>query len=369
MKKRFAPYLLICLVAALCLMAACGSENAPQNTTMQDIQTTDPSGSDDAVLPQESCPDEETMPHAPAVTEPSEPEEKPTQPVENTACKSHTYGQWKVVRAATCTASGLQTKSCKNCGDEVEQILPAAGHTVKDVPAKKATCTQTGLTAGQVCAVCRLVLTEQQTVPALEHSFTQWEVTIAPGCASEGCKERKCSVCTHLETLSVPATGVHDYSDAGICSCGAASTGSDFLTYQLSADGTYYICTGTNTLVPKSEIVIPSFYNGKPVKEVGTGNCTFCITEKIVIMEGVEKINDYAFYVTDALKEVYLPASLNYIGQSVFGFCDQLEAVYVDSTGWKMYSYSGLYEKDVSFSAPDEAARYLREQYHKSYRR
>ena len=45
---------------------------------------------------------------------------------ENEPCK-HSYGDWVVVEPATETEEGLKVKTCRHCGDEVSETIPALG--------------------------------------------------------------------------------------------------------------------------------------------------------------------------------------------------------------------------------------------------
>ena len=47
---------------------------------------------------------------------------------ENEPCK-HSYGDWVVVEPATETEEGLKVKTCRHCGDEVSETIPALGAT------------------------------------------------------------------------------------------------------------------------------------------------------------------------------------------------------------------------------------------------
>ena len=74
-------------------------------------------------------------------------------------------------------------------------MLEATGHTEVTVPGKAATCTETGLTDGIICAVCDKVLAEQEEIPAKGHTEK-----VVPGkaatCTETGLTEgKKCSVC------------------------------------------------------------------------------------------------------------------------------------------------------------------------------
>lgn len=52
---------------------------------------------------------------------------------ENEPCK-HSYGDWVVVEPATETEEGLKVKTCRHCGDEVSETIPALGATDSSEP-------------------------------------------------------------------------------------------------------------------------------------------------------------------------------------------------------------------------------------------
>ncbi len=96
------------------------------------------------------------------------------------SCPGHTYtqGKTRVVKAATCTASGTSVKLCDTCGAEGESI----------------------------------------TVSALGHDWTNGTVSIvtAATCSSKGLKSTKCARCDETRTEEIPATGEHNFS-GGVC--------------------------------------------------------------------------------------------------------------------------------------------------------
>ena len=81
----------------------------------------------------------------------------------------HTWSEWTVVVAATCTESGYQERRC----------------TVCDVA-------------------------ETRTIAALGHDWNDWEVISAPTCTQNGIMRRRCVRCNTLEQRAMNATG-HDY--------------------------------------------------------------------------------------------------------------------------------------------------------------
>ena len=115
-------------------------------------------------------------------------------------------------RAATCTVNGLTAgKHCVVCGKILEQqtVIPALGHTEVVDEGKEATCTEAGLTEGKHCSVCSAVLVKQEEIPALGHTEVVDEGKAAT-CTEAGLTEGKhCSVCSEVlvKQEEIPATG------------------------------------------------------------------------------------------------------------------------------------------------------------------
>jgi hypothetical protein len=88
--------------------------------------------------------------------------------------------------------------------------------------------------------------------------------------------------------------------------------GTEGLAYELSADGTYYICTGRGDVPQNSDIEIAGYIEGLPVEEIA----------------------EYAFNATP-LKSVRIPTTLNRYGYNAFGWAGSVGAVYVkDLAKW-----------------------------------
>ena len=128
---------------------------------------------------------------------------------------NHSYNE-TINKAATCTADGLKTLTCKdtvNCGHSYTEDIPAAGHaagaeatcttaqicntcgtelvaakghTVVTDEAKAPTCTEAGLTEGSHCSTCNEVFVAQETVAALGHTA---------GAAATCTTAQVCTVC------------------------------------------------------------------------------------------------------------------------------------------------------------------------------
>ena len=85
----------------------------------------------------------------------------------------HEYGDWEIIKKATCDKEGLKKKTCVDCGRRIIKTIPIS-HTGKWTVTKKAT----ELAAGQesrVCTVCgevekRTIAKKKPTLPAVQIS-------------------------------------------------------------------------------------------------------------------------------------------------------------------------------------------------------
>ena len=129
---------------------------------------------------------------------------------------THEHNYIVDVTAPTCVDEGYTLYTCSGCGySEQSDFVPALGHSEYVDAAIPATCTESGLTEGLHCGRCGLMLLEQEVVPALGHSWGEWEETLAPTETERGEKQHVCSVCEAVETVPVPELNHeeigHDY--------------------------------------------------------------------------------------------------------------------------------------------------------------
>lgn len=188
----------------------------------------------------------------------------------------HKFGEYISDNNASCEGDGTKTSTCSNCGEtktitdegtrKVHKVysaegkeptceevgyypyekcnnctystyieIPALGHIPVADNAVKPTCTETGLTEGSHCSVCRKVLTAQNIVDALGHT----QVTkpgVEPTCTESGLSDDiHCLVCGEIlsvqtvlpakghsfETVEVPASCTEkNYTYSKCVSCG-----------------------------------------------------------------------------------------------------------------------------------------------------
>lgn len=116
-------------------------------------------------------------------------------------------------KPATCTENGSKSRHCSRCDAKTDvTVIPATEHTPVIDAAVAPTCTQTGLTEGKHCSVCKTVLTPQTTLEKLPHSWGEGVETQAPTCTKEGVKTFTCSRCHNTKTEPIPALD-HDWGE------------------------------------------------------------------------------------------------------------------------------------------------------------
>ena len=132
-----------------------------------------------------------------------------TNPKSKTVCEEHSFGDWTVSAAPTCTEPGTEKRVCTVCGFAEYNEIPALGHDYSVVTVTEPSCTEAGYTTHS-CSRCGDNYTDTPVEP-LGHDFGEWTETSAPSCTEAGEETRSCSRCDETETRPVDALG-HDYS-------------------------------------------------------------------------------------------------------------------------------------------------------------
>ncbi len=137
----------------------------------------------------------------------------------------HSYGDWEIIFAPTCTRYGEQVRVCSTCANKeyhypesldhnpgveatctTAQTCTMCGTTIKDKlghtevieAAVAPTCSEPGMTEGKHCSVCSEVLVAQKEVAALGHTVVV-DASVVPTCSEPGLTEGKhCSVCSEV---------------------------------------------------------------------------------------------------------------------------------------------------------------------------
>ena len=97
------------------------------------------------------------------------------------------------------------------CNEAVDPC--AAGHTEVTDAGVPATCSASGLSDGKHCSVCNKVLIAQEWINKLDHTASEWQITLGATCGQPGSQYRKCTACdVILETQNVDAIA-HQYGE------------------------------------------------------------------------------------------------------------------------------------------------------------
>ena len=135
---------------------------------------------------------------------------------ETIEAKGHRYDAGVITKEPTCTASGLKTYTCYECGNIETETLKACGHTIVNDPAVSASCTSEGKTSGSHCSVCGEVFIEQQTIPASGHSWNSGKITKIPTCTEDGEITYTCYTCKEKRIDIIVAEGHIEIADKAV---------------------------------------------------------------------------------------------------------------------------------------------------------
>lgn len=128
-----------------------------------------------------------------------------------TACDSsddgdhtHSFSAWTTTTTPSCTAPGLQTRTC-DCGYSEYDTIAQLAHTEVTDAAVPATCIAKGKTEGSHCSVCSTIIVAQTEIAALGHTPVD-DAAVTPTCTTAGkTAGSHCSTCettlVHQETL------------------------------------------------------------------------------------------------------------------------------------------------------------------------
>ncbi len=131
---------------------------------------------------------------------------------------AHTWGEWTLSKAATCTEDGIAIRRCISCGnqDEETQVLKALGHLLS----KSGTITieATCGTEGEETYLCTRENCSYKEIKILSatgaHKYGE-EQTIDATCTEDGKKYRVCSVCNKEDDISIISAKGHTFGEYG----------------------------------------------------------------------------------------------------------------------------------------------------------
>ena len=118
---------------------------------------------------------------------------------------------------------------------------------------------------------------------------------------------------------------------------GCGNDDKDKIEYTLSDDGTYYILSYVGANV--ENLVIPEYYNGKPVLEIGDNACCHksgplhndSKIKSVQIEANLTKIGNAAFRECIFLETISIPSTVTEIGAGAFSMCESLVSIEIPS--------------------------------------
>ena len=118
-------------------------------------------------------------------------------------------------KAATCTQKGYTGDTVCECGVTIQtgnhtDMIPHT-ETTGERNRIEAQCEVDGsYVLVTYCSVCQTELgTENKTIPATGHSYSDWEITKDATCGVNGSRKKTCTACDDVVTEVISATGAH----------------------------------------------------------------------------------------------------------------------------------------------------------------
>ena len=150
------------------------------------------------------------------------------------------------------------------------------------------------------------------------HDYGDWEVVTEETCTEDGLMRRYCKAGDNAyESEVIPALG-HSFGTNNVCvRCGHEIIPTEGLGY-MPEEGGYSVVCGSATAM---EIVIPAYYEGKPVLSVHADGFMNKSITSLFLPEGIKSIGKRAFYDCVSLTSIVLPNSLEEISDMAFANC------------------------------------------------
>ncbi len=279
----------------------------------------------------------------------------------------HEWDEGVITTAANCTTAGEKTFTCQHdeSHTKTEEYTDPDAHTIGElIPEKPATCSKTGTREHYECSVCNKYFEDaagKTEIPDLTieinpeaHEWDDGEITTAATCQAKGEKTYTCLYSkehTKTEEIAIDPDA-HTWGTDNKCTL--CQTDMDYtkdgLKYTPINDGNEYQVQQQDGIKITGELVIPAYYEGKPVTTIlknGFAGNTFTsiiipdtmitIGEQafdecknltsVIIGNSVTTISKYCFWKCEALESVTIPDSVTTIGENAFDECRHLKTV------------------------------------------
>lgn len=125
---------------------------------------------------------------------------------------THTFGEWEVVRDASCYKKGEKRRYCLTCDAYESEDIEMTEHSYGIWKQTKApTCKAEGQEQRK-CTTVGCSASESRPVAVVDHSYGEWEEYQAPSCYKEGESRRVCIWCDDYESQKIDMIE-HNYGE------------------------------------------------------------------------------------------------------------------------------------------------------------
>jgi hypothetical protein len=261
----------------------------------------------------------------------------------NLAALGHKYENYKVTKAPTCSAGGIETGICSHDSTHTTTrdipIDPDA-HDWQQLSGTAPTCT----TDGNGKRKCNLCSEEEtlETIPALGHQWANnWKITTPPTIVQGGIETDTCTHNTsHTRTRSITTAIFTDITDFETYLSGLSdNTAAAAYTVKLNVNnlGGDVNTSGSvgNTLSGNSAKFVSLDLSSNAITGIGDSAFLSCTNlTSVNIPNSVTSIGDYAFNGCTGLASVTLPVNAGFtsIGNSAFNRCISLTGVNIPNS-------------------------------------
>lgn len=298
--------------------------------------------------------------------------------------EEHEFAE-KIIRAATCTETGIKRIYCtdEDCEESRDEIIPALSptltHTFGDWAQASAPTVQKEGVSKRTCTVCGVYETKSipKLVPPHQHKYDEYTLTADAKnhwsqCACGAKKDVEPHEWDSGKVLKKPtkkAVGVMEYS----CEvCGVKEKRNiEKIGQKFNAGVFRYQVTACRTKGPVVKML--GFAEGKTAKNVTVAGkvarkkVKYTVTEigrkafegelgieKVVIGDSVEKIGDLAFFLADHVKSFTVGTGLKEFGDHTFCYAYRLKTIVIRSKKLSMAPTGILHgcQEDVVVKVP-----------------
>lgn len=147
----------------------------------------------------------------------------------------HEFGDWTVIKEASCTAEGTQERECE-CGEKETETIPMAEHNYDVKEITKVTCDADG-EVEKTCKDCGKAVTE--TVVSKGHEFNPATVFAPKACKNCGITEGDALSKALKVGDTAEVEGKHSFTVESVTFTGSLSDKRGYITYNHSSD---YAC-------------------------------------------------------------------------------------------------------------------------------